>query len=111
MHFLIHINLYNTDKQKLERKTGYVHKKRPDVGGLVTTTVLDAKIGEVENNIPDANVFVKKTNYNAKISDFDKKYFTTSDYNKYTSEILDAKIKEKGFNEKCSICIFEKSLT
>ena len=111
MHFLIHIKLYNTDKQNLERKTGYVHKKRPDVGGLVTTTVLDAKIGEVENNIPDANVFVKKTNYNAKISDFDKKYFTTSDYNKYTSEILDAKIKEKGFDEKCSICIFEKSLT
>ena len=36
---------------------------------------------------------VKKTDYNAKISDIEKKYFTDSDYNKFTSEILDTKVK------------------
>ena len=37
----------------------------------------------------------KKTDYNAKISDNEKNYFTTSDYNKFTKEILAEKIKEK----------------
>ena len=32
-----------------------------------------------------------------------KKYFTTSDYNESTSEILDAKIKEKGLLNKSNI--------
>ena len=34
--------------------------------------------------------------YNAKISDTEAKYFTASDYNKFTSEIFETKIKEKG---------------
>ena len=45
------------------------------------------------NKIPDV---CKKTDYGAKISDTEGKYFTTSNYNKFTSNILDAKIKEKG---------------
>ena len=38
---------------------------------------------------------IKKTDYNPKISDIEKKYFTTSDYSKFTNDILNAKIKEK----------------
>ena len=33
----------------------------------------------------------------------EKKYFTTSDYNKLTSEIIDIKIKEKGLFNKSNI--------
>ena len=40
-------------------------------------------------------VIVKKADYDAKISDIEKHYFTTSDYNKFTNDILDAKIKNK----------------
>ena len=39
---------------------------------------------------------VNKTDYNAKISDMEGKYFTTSDYNKPTGEILDVKVKQKN---------------
>ena len=43
----------------------------PGVGGLVTTTVLNAKLGEVETKIPDDNGLVKKKVYNAKRLDFE----------------------------------------
>ena len=49
----------------------------------------------VENKIPDVGNLVKKTNYEAKISDIESKYFPTADYNKFTSQRLDAKIKQK----------------
>ena len=45
----------------------------------------------------------KKTDYVAKISDIETKYFTTSDYNKFMSEILNTKIKEKGLVNKSDI--------
>ena len=38
---------------------------------------------------------VKKADYDAKISETEKEYFTTSDYNKFTSNTLDAKITQK----------------
>ena len=41
--------------------------------------------------------------YDAKISDIEKKYFTTSDYHKFTSNILDAKTKEKELVNKSNI--------
>ena len=41
---LIHANQYNTDKQKLEKKTADVDKKIPDVSNLVTITVLNKKL-------------------------------------------------------------------
>ena len=55
---LIHINQYNTDKQKLEKKNGDVDNKIPDTNGLVTTTVLNTKISEVENKISNASSLV-----------------------------------------------------
>ena len=69
----------------------------------MTTNVINTKIREVENKIPDTSGLVKKTDYNAKISDIEKKYFITNDYNNFKSEIIDAKITEKGLVDKSNI--------
>ena len=45
--------------------------------------------------IPDVSNFVKKTDYDTEISDIKSKYFTTANYNKFTNEKLDLKIKQK----------------
>ena len=47
----------------------------------------------MENKIPDESGFIKETDCNAKISDTETEFFTTSDYIKFTGEIVDAKIK------------------
>ena len=60
---------------------------------MVTATVLNTKISEFENKIPDVSGLVEKPDNDAKITDIERKYFTTSDYNKFTSDILDAEIK------------------
>ena len=69
-------------------KTGETENKIPDTSGLVTTTVPNTKIGKFETNIANESGLVKKMDYNAKISDIEARYFTTSDYNKFTSEII-----------------------
>ena len=92
------MNQNNTYKQSLANKIGDVNKKILDVSGLVTAIELNAKIGEVENKIPDVS------GYNRKILDFEKKYFNTSYYNKFSDETFDAKIKEKRLvDDKSSI--------
>ena len=45
----------------------------------------------------------KKKLCDAKLSDIERKYFITSDYNKFTSDILDAKIKQKELVNKSDI--------
>ena len=67
--------------------------KKSNIIGLATTAVINTKVGGVENKIPDVNDLVNKKDDDAKISDIEGNYFTTSDYNKFTSNILDAKIK------------------
>ena len=62
----------------------------PSITGLATTVALIA----VENKIPEVSNLVKKTNYGAKISDIETKYFTKLHCNKFTRNILDAKIKK-----------------
>ena len=69
--------------------------KKLDVGSLVAKTLLNTKCGEIENKIPQITNLRKKTDDNAKIIDIEKKYFTTVDYNKFTSETFDANIKQK----------------
>ena len=49
----------------------------------------------IENKIPDISNLVTKTDYDAKILDLESEYVTTADY-KFTSQILDVKIKQKG---------------
>ena len=39
---------------------------------------------------------VKKTDFNAEISNIEEKYFRASDYNEFTNDILDAKMKQKN---------------
>ena len=51
----------------------------------------------------------KKTDYSAKISHIDVKYFTTFVYNKFTSEILETKLKEKRLVDRSSIYNFVKN--
>ena len=93
---LVHVltclnNLYTTTV--LKTKIIEVDSKIPDVSGLVTTTVLNTKPKELHNKIPDVTGLVKKTDYDAKIL----LQITTSDYNKLTNGIHDAKIKEKNY--------------
>ena len=115
----MHLNQYITDKQNLEEKLELLIKKILGINGLVTTivlnekigkfknqllnmsglvtaTVLNKKFGKAKNKIRDVSGLIKKLNYNAKISDIEDKYFTSSDYNNFTKEILDAMIKRKG---------------
>ena len=94
----------------LNTKIDEVENEIPDTIGLVTNwfkvnwyTVLNIKIGEIKNKMLDVSNVVKKTNYNAKISGIEAKYFTTSGYNKFTKETLNAKIKEKGIVHKSNI--------
>ena len=60
----------------------------------------------MKNKIPDVSNLVKYTDYNAKVLDIESKYFTTADYNKFTSQTLLAKIKQKGFCDKYVISEF-----
>ena len=87
----------------MNEKVDKVENKIPDISGLVTITVLDTKIGEVESKISEISGLVKKIDYNAKISDIEEKYFTTSNYNKFVGEIIDAKIQAKGLVHKSTI--------
>ena len=107
-------NVYDMDKSDLEKKIIEANKKVPDASRLVKNTDHNGKnieiIGKipsinglatasalttVENKIPDAINLLMKADYDAKISDIESKYFTTTDHNKFTSQTLDAKIKQK----------------
>ena len=50
-----------------------------------------------ENKIPEVSRLDKKIDCDNKISDVDGKYFTTSNYEKNTEEILGAKIQERSY--------------
>ena len=76
---------------------------------MVTATVLNTKIGEVENKIPDVSGLVRKTDYDAKIKDIEGTYFSTVDYNRFASEIFDAKIKQKELDYKSDVSNLEKN--
>ena len=65
--------------------------------------MLNTKIKEVKNKILDLSGLVKKTYYVGKISEIEGKYMTTSDYNKFTNDLLDAKIKQKELVNKSDI--------
>ena len=77
----------------MEKKLEMLRKKF--LAGWATTAVPNTKNSWIENKIPDVTGLVKKIDYDAKISEIEKKYFSTDDYNSFTSGILDAKIKQK----------------
>ena len=68
--------------------------KIPSVAGRATTVILNVD----KNKIPNVSDLVKKKDYDEKIWDFESRYFGTSGYNKFRSEIPDAKSRETGVN-------------
>ena len=105
---LLKKDLYNARIKNTENKI-------LDITNLATNTTLNTKINEVkgeltsitevatiaaltivENKIPNNSDLVKKADYEAKIKDIKDKYFTTFEYNKFTNNKLDEKIKEKS---------------
>ena len=70
-------------------------KRIPDVSGLVTTTFLNTKVKEFDNKIRDFSGLLTKTDYDAKISEIEARYITASDYDKFTSDILNVRINQK----------------
>ena len=58
---------------------------------------------------PDLSGLVKQTDCEAKILEIEGKYFITSDCNKFTSDILDVKIKQKELLNKSIISNLVKS--
>ena len=54
----------------------------------ITNLSTTAALTTVENEKPDFIDIVKKTDYDAKISEMEQKYFFTSDYNKFTDNII-----------------------
>ena len=114
-------------KDAYNAKIKNIEDKIPDITDLATNATLNAKINEVKNNVPNITNLavhdalttvenkmpsvsdpVRKADHDAKISEMEDKYkyFTTSDYNKFISNILDTKItqiklvSESGLNEK-----------
>ena len=59
-----------------------------------------------ENKNTDVNSLVKKTNCDAKILEIENKYITTTDYNKFTKNIVDNNIKSKNSVDKSAIVGF-----
>ena len=50
---------------------------------------------------------VKKTKYDAKVSEIYSKYFTRSDYDNFTTDILNTKIKQKELVDESYISRFK----
>ena len=69
----------------------------------MTVTILKTKISEVKNKIPVVSNLVKKTDYDAEKLEIERKYITIYDYNKFTSDMLDEKIKQKKLVNKSDI--------
>ena len=57
----------------------------------------------VKNKLAVVSGLVKKTYHDTKLSQIEGKYLTNSDYNKITSDILQAKIKQKELVNKYNI--------
>ena len=70
-----------------------VKKEIPLINDLATT---NTALTTVENKILNVSDLVKNADYDAKISEMEKKYFTTSEYNKFTSNTFDAKLTQKS---------------
>ena len=83
-----------------------IEGKIPSIIGLAITAVLTA----VENKIPSVSDLVKKTDYDAKAKDIEEKYFNTSNYNKLTSDTLDAKIENKKLVNEFVFSVFIKNI-
>ena len=98
-------NVNATDASGFVRKTDYDNKTTDIEGKTLATT---ATLNAVKNETLNVSDIVKKTDYDAEIPDIDVKYFTMFDYNKFTNDILDAKIKQNTSKFIKSIGLDEK---
>ena len=74
------------------------------------TTFLNTTISKVKNTIVVSDGG-KKANYDTKILEIQRKYSTTSNYNEFTSDTLDARMKQKELGNKSVISNLEKTST
>ena len=82
------------DTRGLVKKTDYDAKINEINGEILSITGLAAtSLNAVKNEIRNISDLVKKTDYDAETSDIESKCFAISDYNKYTNNILDVKVK------------------
>ena len=105
---------YVVKKDVYNAKIKIIKDKISDILNIATNASLNAKINEakgeilsstnlattagltnIENKIPNVNDLAKKANYDGKISEMEDKCFSTSEYNKFTNNILDTKVTQK----------------
>ena len=90
---------YNTKISEIE---GKIHS----ITDLDTTAALTA----VKNKIPLVSSLVKKKDHDTKLSDIERRYFTTSEYKKFTHDMRDEKIKENRLVNETAIAGFLNSV-
>ena len=76
----------------------------------MSTTAVNTQTKEAENKLPVSSGLVNKGDHKAKTSGIEQAYFTNFGYNKFTKEIFDAKMKEKGLVDKSDISNLVKRL-
>ena len=64
---------FDSDKQKLEKKSTYVDERIPDASGLVRKTDYNTIIDEIKNKILGASGLFIKIDYDAKIAEIEHK--------------------------------------
>ena len=96
-------NIQKTKETSSDTKITDILGKIPIITGLVTTAALAA----VEKKIQNVSDQVKKTKYDAKVSEIYIKYFNRSDYDNFTTDILNTKIKQKELVDESDISRFK----
>ena len=96
-------NIQKTKETSSDTKITDILGKIPIITGLVTTAALAA----VEKKIQNVSDLVKKTKYDAKVSEIYIKYFNRSDYDNFTTDILNTKIKKKELVDESDISRFK----
>ena len=96
-------NIQKTKETSSDTKITDILGKIPIITGLVTTAALAA----VEKKIQNVSDLVKKTKYDAKVSEIYIKYFNRSDYDNFTTDILNTKIKQKELVDESDISRFK----
>ena len=87
--------------KEIFKKINQVKKKNPDASTLIQKKQYNTdqknleKKKDFENKISNISKLVMKGEYDAKTKKIEGKYFTTADYNRFTSDILESKIKQK----------------
>ena len=96
-------NIQKTKETSSDTKITDILGKIPIITGLVTNAALAA----VEKKIQNVSDLVKKTKYDAKVSEIYIKYFNRSDYDNFTTDILNTKIKQKELVDESDISRFK----